>query len=1014
MKILTKTLVLVFCLTLFSEQLHAQYFGRNKVVYDRLDFKIYESPNFLIYHYLEDDQEIELFAKMCERWYERHQAVFRDTLHERNPIILYSNHADFQQTTVIQDLIGAGVGGFAEGLRNRVVMPLSASRRDTDHVLGHELVHIFQYHLFQADDTLGLSVRNTENVPLWMMEGYAEYVAEGREDSFTAMWMRDAVKHDDIPTVSEMTQRPFDYNPYRFGHAFTAFLTAHFGDDILRPLHLYTGLAGFEAAIDSLTGYSSDSLSALWAQEMREYYQPDMEGRQESAGEKLFGEDNAGRLNIAPSVSPDGRNLIFISDKNLLTTDFFLADVEEKAITREITDILRDAHIDEYRYLESAGTWSPDGSQYAVTVFSRGRNKILIADLENGRIKQRIAPPGLPAFDNPDWSPDGNSILVSGLRQGASNIYKIDLDSGEAEQLTDDGASSLLPSWAPDGSRFVFVTDKKGEADPEDAIAGKFKLAEYEMETGEVTIYDLFPGADMINPKYAPGGEEIFFISDANGYRNLYRMHRQTKETQKITDLQTGISGVSSVSPAFDIATESGELIYILYNRGYYELHKIQPEDLQGPVFASEDADFGAGKLPPVPTPDPGQLVEELLQTYPEVDPDRFRTLEYDAKFGLEYIGGGGIGVGVSQFGVGVGGGVSFMFSDILREHILMTTIHSQGRIENIGGRAAYLNQSSRVQWGASLSHIPHVQAGAMMRPDTLDGMLVENLVLMEERIVENEIGLFGQYPLSRQLRFEGGGSTTYYRFSRDSINNYFAQGFLLERETYELDAPDPFLIHRGYVAFVGDGSTFGMTSPMLGYRYRFQVDKTFGEYAFWGFMADYRQYFHIPPISLAFRVMHMGRYGDDARELRPVYLGNPYYVRGYSFRALRRPEETRGDFMNINNLLGSKIAVTNAEVRYPFTGPEELALIRSGYIFSDLVFFVDAGLAWHDFDQIDFRWEPVRDDDRRIPVISTGVSWRVNLLGAIILEPYYAFPFQRRGDSTSGTLGFHLSFGGF
>ena len=1009
-----KVMVLFIMLIALAASVRAQYFGRNKVVYDQLDFRIYETPNFLIYHYLDDEEEIELFAQMCERWYERHVSVFRDTIHTKNPIILYNNHADFQQTTVIQDLIGTGVGGFAEGIRNRVVMPLSASRRDTDHVLGHELVHVFQYHLFQADDTLGLNIRATENVPLWMMEGYAEYMAEGREDSFTAMWVRDAVKHDNIPTLNDMTRNPVDYNPYRFGHAFMAYLTGYFGDDILKPLHLYTGVTGYEMALDSLTGYSADSLSALWANELRDTYLPDMEERAEAVGEKLFDEDNAGRLNIAPSLSPDGQSMVFISDKNVITTDFFLADLEGKEIRREITGIIRDAHIDDYSYLESAGTWSPDGKRYAITVFSRGRNKILIADLEDGRVERRIAPPDLPAFSNPSWSPDGRSILVSGLRQGASNIYQVHLESGEAEQLTDDGYSSLLPSWSPDGTRFVFMSDQKGEADLGETRFGKFKLAEYDMESGELTVYDILPGAEVYNPKYSPDGESIFFVSDANGYRNLYRLERAIGEIRRLTDLQTGISGITALSPGFDIARESEELVYILYNQGNFELYKVHLRDLDGPVVHPEDTDLQAGILPPPDPPHPKQLVEEKLDAYPLADPDQFSFREYDPQFGLEYIGGGGIGVGVSQHGVGVGGGVSFMFSDILRENILMTTVYSQGRLIDMGGRAAYLNQSSRLQWGANLSHIPYRYGGMHMRMDTINNTLVENLVLMEERVFENEMGMFGQYPLSRQLRFEGGGSATLYRFRRDSINNYYSGGLFIDREEYELDAPDPFFIYRAHIAFVGDGSTFGMTSPMTGYRYRLQLDKTFGEYAFWGTMADYRRYFFVSPFSLGFRVMHYGRYGEDAQEMRPIYLGNPFYVRGYRYNDLRRPEETAENFLNLNNLLGSKIAVANAELRYPFTGPEEFALIGSRMFFSDLVLFADAGLAWHEFDQIDFRWDPLREDDRRIPVVSAGLALRVNLFGAIILEPFYAFPFQRQADRTTGTFGFHLSFGGF
>src|SRR6056297_620477 len=101
----------------------AQYFGKNKVNYEVFDFKIYETPNFEIYHYLENEEKVENFAQLCERWYQRHQAIFRDTLKKKNPLILYNNHPDFQQTTVIGGMIGVGTGGVTEGYRKRVVMP---------------------------------------------------------------------------------------------------------------------------------------------------------------------------------------------------------------------------------------------------------------------------------------------------------------------------------------------------------------------------------------------------------------------------------------------------------------------------------------------------------------------------------------------------------------------------------------------------------------------------------------------------------------------------------------------------------------------------------------------------------------------------------------------------------------------------------------------------------------------------------------------------------------------------
>ncbi len=1009
-----KTILILLTVILISNISHAQQFGRNKVTYDAFNFRVFETPNFRIHHYLEDEEELKKFAQLTERWYERHLPIFRDTLDRKIPIILYNNHADFQQTTVIQQLIGIGTGGVTEGLRQRVVMPLSASRRDTDHVLGHELTHVHHFRLFLGNGGRGLGGRAMENVPLWMIEGQSEYMSIGREDAHTAMWMRDAVRHDDIPTIRDMTRRMYEYFPYRWGHAFWAFYGGNFGDDQIMPLFLATAQMGVERAVDTLTGYSADSLSKLWASQLRETYQPQLEGKQEYVGEKLFDHTNAGYMNIAPAISHDGQNMVFISDKNVITTDFFLADVHEKEITRRITRIIRDARIDEFHFMESAGSWNPEGTQFALTVFSGGRNKILIADLDRRRVAERISLPGVPSFNNPDWSPDGEKIVVAGFNQGQSNLYVYNLQTEEVEQLTDDRYVALQPAWSPDGSKIAFITDREGNTDFQELRFGDYRLAEYDINSGNINVIDILPGIDITNPKYSPDGTEIFFVSDADGYRNIYRYNKNSGEVRKVTDLQTGTMGITSSSPCFDIARGSEELVYILYKNGNHELFKESIKNLDGPVFTDDDIDKRASMLPPVDIDPPTEIVEEKLERYPSTDPEKFSRKDYDPRFTLEAIGGAGIGVGVSQFGAGAAGGVSFMFSDLLRENILTTSLQVQGRIQDIAGQAVYMNQSRRINWGGVFSHIPYRSARAQMRLDTINGTLVENLVMLEQRIFENELGAFGQYPLSTNLRFEGGFSASRYGFRVDSINNYFVGNMLIDREEHELEAPDAFFMYRTYLAYVGDNARFGLTGPMRGSRYRFQVDRSFGEYQFWGLMGDYRRYRHIPPVALAFRTMHFGRYGADADQLQPVFVGNPYFVRGYSFRAITQPGETSDQFISINNLLGSKIAVVNAELRFPFTGPPEFAVIESRMFFSDLVLFADGGLAWHDFDDIEMRWRPVRDEEIRIPVFSTGVALRVNLFGAIILEPYFALPFQRRADRTTGTFGFHLSFGGF
>ena len=115
----------------------AQYFGRNKVQWEDFDFWIHRTRHFDVYSYPVENRAADDAARMAERWYDRLSRDFRHGFIARKPLILYADHADFQQTTTTGGAIEEGVGGFTEPLRNRVVMPLTGSYADTDHVLGH-------------------------------------------------------------------------------------------------------------------------------------------------------------------------------------------------------------------------------------------------------------------------------------------------------------------------------------------------------------------------------------------------------------------------------------------------------------------------------------------------------------------------------------------------------------------------------------------------------------------------------------------------------------------------------------------------------------------------------------------------------------------------------------------------------------------------------------------------------------------------------------------------------------
>src|SRR5688572_25270852 len=217
-----------------AQDAHAQYFGRNKVQYKDFKFEVLKTDHFDIYFYPEEREGAARVGRMAERWYARLSRVFDHEMQTRQPLILYASHPDFEQTNVVGGMIGEGTGGVTEGLKRRVVLPLAGTLEQTDHVLGHELVHAFQYDI-SALRAPGGRGGGIESLPLWFVEGLAEYLSIGPVDPHTAMWLRDATRQEELPQIKDLDSG--EYFPYRWGQAVWAYVGGKYGDDLVGQIY---------------------------------------------------------------------------------------------------------------------------------------------------------------------------------------------------------------------------------------------------------------------------------------------------------------------------------------------------------------------------------------------------------------------------------------------------------------------------------------------------------------------------------------------------------------------------------------------------------------------------------------------------------------------------------------------------------------------------------------------------------------------------------------------------------
>ncbi len=1001
----TPYLIAAALLAVLATPLSGQYFGQNKVQYDDFDWKVIETEHLDVHFPAMTTEASTEMARAAERWHWRLSNVFDHTLSERKPVVMYANHPDFQQTNIVQGEIGIGTGGVTDATQNRATQPYTGDFSNTSHVVGHELAHVFQYDIASARG----GVRAMAGLPLWLIEGMAEYLSVGREDPHTAMWMRDAVLRGDIPTIADLSTGR--YFPYRYGQSLMAYVGGTWGDRAVTALYKQALEQGLGKAIPAVTGLTQEQLSDAWARELRTTYLPLVQTREapELVGRELMAQNpDRGDMNLAPVLSPDGSRVAFISERGIFSIDLYVADVETGEIVSRLTSSERQPHFDALSFLESAGTWSPDGQLFAYVVVDDGDNELRIADVGRERAIRSIEVPGVPALNDPAWSPDGRQLAFSGSEGGISDLYVYDLDSEQLTRLTSDLHAEVHPSWSPDGRTLVFATDRGEETDIRLLEFGPLRLATIDVESRRVQLLPSFPGAKHIDPHFSADGRSIYFISDRAGVSDIFRLDVPEAAVYQVTRTATGISGVTANAPALSVAANTGQLAFSIFQDNRYTIHTLTAAEAQGePVTGLADR-APAGVLPPIAAGRvaTATMVSDYLAAPRSGLPvgETYAIRDYDPDLRLDYIGPPMVGVSSDQFGTNIGGAVSFAFRDLMGDRTLGVMAQAQGDIEDIGGQVFYENREDRLNWGVIAGRVPY-RSGRRFVDRNAGGPGQVLVVDQVFRTYVNQASGQVAYPLSRSQRLEANGGFTRYTFSAEE------QRFLCttsgqdcqQIEEVPLDdlESDPINLFRTSAAWVGDWSNFGFTGPVVGGRVRFEVEPTFGDISFTSALADYRRYLFSSPFTLAFRGMHYGRYGQDAENqqfLSPLFLGYGGLVRGYSMSSFDVSECSTGSGTSgcpeFDRLVGSRLALANVELRVPLFGTSQFGLIPFPVIPTTVGAFFDAGVAWTADESPELRF--ATSSAERVPVASAGVFARFNVLGYMVVSTWLAHPFQR------------------
>jgi Tol biopolymer transport system component len=1046
----------------------AQYFGQNKVQYRTFDFKIIQTEHFEVYYYDRERAAALDAARLAERSYARLSRVLHHQFQGRKAIILYASASEFQQTNVVSEDLSEAVGGETEFFKHRMVLPFTGAYSDLEEVIQHEMVHQFQFDVFSRGRIGGgMQTLVTVNPPGWFMEGMAAYFSRPALDPETAMWLRDASLEGHLPTIQQLTYDPRIF-PYRFGQALWAYIGEKWGDEAIGEILQASVTAGVEGAFKRALGLTLDQLSDEWRDAVQTTFLPQLgeHYRARRISQPLLTEKRSqGTLHVAPAFTPDGREIAYFSEKNNFFIDLYLADAETGRVKRRLVKSTLSSNYESLRFITSAGSFSPDGRYFALAVKHQDRDDLVILDVKRDREVRRILVP-LNGLTTPAWSPDGRQLVFTGYDGGLSDLFLINADGTGLRRLTNDKYADLQPTWSPDGKTIAFATDRGPQTNFSTLQIGNLRLALYHLESGVIETLGHMTQGKNINPEWAPDGQSLAFVSDRTGINNIYLYDFTDGNVYQLTDLYTGAAGIMQLSPVLSWARQADRLAFVYYEDGNFNVYAVDnPRSLKrrplpdGPTppmvsllaarrdttRAGEATAVSAtgGATPPVqgaqdatsvyrgprgfrPSAAPGAAepaggpvsVRDLVDSTTALpDTSEFTFKPYKVRFSADYVARPTIGYQRDNFGRGFFGGTAISLSDMLGNHTLIFSGAVNGRLSEAQVLAAYINQSHRLNWLTGFSqqplyfYAPSTASTQFIGPNPGDSAIV--LTTNLERLVIRDVFGEAYYPFNRFNRIEFALHAVSIGSSILELSDYYYQsGQYSGYSTFNTISGATIGYAQPSVALVHDNALFGYVGPFSGGRSRVEIAPTFGSWRFTAGSVDYRRYLFARPFTLAMRGLFFGRAGRDA-DLFPIFLGSTELIRGYTASSFRTNEcvtpvtvTSRTGCAELDQLIGSRVAVANIELRFPLTRSLVLGFLPIGFPPIEGALFYDVGLAWNTLCPGNGRTEcsvvrltrpsSANPDRVRAPLKSYGGSIRVNLLGFVILRLDLTKPMDR------------------
>jgi TolB protein len=169
--------------------------------------------------------------------------------------------------------------------------------------------------------------------------------------------------------------------------------------------------------------------------------------------------------------------------------------------------------------------WDPEGRRLVYQAHAKPDYEIAVIDVDEDGQQIHVITENEQNDYTPDWSPSGEFIVMVRDIGIEKQLIRYDVATGEEQQITDLAGDCERPRISPDSSKIAFQRSLNGF------------VAIYFMEadgSGEPTA--LTESQYNLMPAWSPDGRYISYISDKDGFTDVFVMNLQGRQVAKLTD----------------------------------------------------------------------------------------------------------------------------------------------------------------------------------------------------------------------------------------------------------------------------------------------------------------------------------------------------------------------------------------------------------------------------------------------------------------------------------------------